>query len=101
MLTRWTLFQYWTAFVLLSSLAFQFLAITQTGIKLYSLLSSRTQSYLFFIGYEVFTSRIWYYFLPYAAMFYFSILLKESFAHKVSKEDKDLTLSKSDQTLLQ
>lgn len=28
MLKRWTLFQYWTAFVLLSSLAFQFLAIT-------------------------------------------------------------------------
>jgi hypothetical protein len=86
MLASWFILQYWTAFVFLSSLLFQFLNITLFGQNHYQQLTLRQRAYIYWIGYYAYEPPIWYYFLPYVTMFFFSIILKSSFTAKFDRE---------------
>lgn len=91
MIRYWKIIQYWTAFALLSTLFYQFLASADIFT-----LSSREKAYLYWMGYYLYDTKIWLQFLPYVMLFFFSIILKESFESKLKRETQDILLNDTD-----
>ena len=75
LLKVWKVILWYSAFVLLCEVMFQFFAITGVKQNFYADLSLRTQGYIYLVGLFEFDQPIWIQFLPYMLMFFFAVLL--------------------------
>jgi hypothetical protein len=57
-------------------------------------LTLRQQAYMHWIGFQVFQDeQMWIEFVPYVSMFFMSVVLKQAFINKETRENSDLLLA--------